>query len=142
MYRKQKETFHPMFDAYGIDLVLQSHNHYYQRTYPLVFNAFNSSSPLVSDFERTQYKDLKGRIFLTVGTGGGDFHEPKYQNEYFVNTYVGRGCLVIEVDEEAIELKAQFFSLDDKTIDSFTIEKSINQNIGDSMHQQQQQVFN
>lgn len=108
----------------------------------MVFNAFNSSSPLVSDFERTQYKDLKGRIFLTVGTGGGDFHVPKYQNEYFVNTYVGRGCLVIEVDEEAIELKAQFFSLDDKTIDSFTIEKSINQNIGDSMHQQQQQVFN
>ncbi len=65
---------------------------------------------MVSDFERTKYKDLEGRIFLTVGTGGGDFHEPKYQNEYCVNTYVGRGCLVIEVDEEANELKAQFYS--------------------------------
>jgi hypothetical protein len=81
-----RETYHQMFDAYGVDLVLQAHNHYYERTYPLVFNPFNSSSPLVSDFERTQYKDPKGRIFLTIGTGGGDFHEPNYHNEYFMNT--------------------------------------------------------
>lgn len=49
-----------------------------------------------------------------------------------MNTYVGRGCLVIEVDEEANELKGQFYTLDDKTIDSFSIEKSINQDTGKS----------
>ena len=49
---------------------------------------------------------------------------------------------MIEVDEEANELKGQFYSLDDKTIDTLSIEKSINQDIGDSMQQQQQQVFN
>ena len=39
---------------------------------------------------------------------------------------------MIEVDEEANELKGQFYSLDDKTIDSFSIEKSINQDTGKS----------
>lgn len=67
----------------------------------MVFNPFNSSSPLVNDAEQAEYKDPKGRIFLTVGTGGGDFHEPRIQSEYFVKTYVGRGCVVIEVDEQA-----------------------------------------
>jgi hypothetical protein len=100
-----RETFHQMFDAYRVDLVKQAHNHYYERTYPLVFNPFNSSSPLVSDAEQAQYKDPKGRIFLTVGIGGGDFHEPTFQSEYFVKTYVGRGCVVTEVDEQANELK-------------------------------------
>jgi hypothetical protein len=98
-----------MFDAYRVDLVKQAHNHYYERTYPLVFNPSNSSSPLVSDTEQAQYKDPKGRIFLTVGIGGGDFHEPRFQSEYFVKTYVVRGCVVTEVHEQANKLKGQFY---------------------------------
>jgi hypothetical protein len=39
---------------------------------------------------------------------------------------------VIEADEQANELKGQFYSLDDKTIDRFTLEKSISQDAGES----------
>jgi hypothetical protein len=124
---KIRETYHQMFDVYGVDLVLQAHNHYYERTYPLTFNPFNSSNPLIGDTEQTQYKDPNGRIFLTVGTGGGDFHTPAYQMDYFVNTYVGRGCLIIEIDEKANKLEGDLYSLDDKTIDNFSIEKTFNQ---------------
>jgi len=28
---------HPLFQKYGVDLVLYGHNHYYQRTYPLAY---------------------------------------------------------------------------------------------------------
>jgi hypothetical protein len=29
---------HPLFQKYGVDLVLYGHNHYYERTYPLAYN--------------------------------------------------------------------------------------------------------
>jgi hypothetical protein len=31
------EAYHPLFQKYGVDLVLYGHNHYYQRTYPLAY---------------------------------------------------------------------------------------------------------
>jgi hypothetical protein len=36
-----RDTYHPLFDTYGVDLVLQAHNHKYERTYPLTYNPFN-----------------------------------------------------------------------------------------------------
>jgi len=32
------KTYHPIFEKFGVDLVLQGHSHNYQRTYPLLFN--------------------------------------------------------------------------------------------------------
>jgi predicted phosphodiesterase len=32
------EAYHPLFQKYGVDLVLYGHNHYYERTYPLAYN--------------------------------------------------------------------------------------------------------
>ena len=122
-----RETYHPLFDAYNVDLVLQAHNHYYQRTYPLTFNPSNESNPFVIDSEYSRYEDPNGTIFLTVGTGGGDLHHPKFHNNYVVNTHVGRGFMMIEIDLNSNELNAQFYSLDGKIIDNFTIGKSIDQ---------------
>ena len=36
-----RDSYHPLFDMYGVDLVLQGHNHNYQRSYPLRYNATN-----------------------------------------------------------------------------------------------------
>ena len=33
-----RDTYHPLFDQYGVDLVLQGHNHNYQRSYPMTYN--------------------------------------------------------------------------------------------------------
>jgi hypothetical protein len=30
-----RDAYHPLFQKYGVDLVLSGHNHYYQRTYTL-----------------------------------------------------------------------------------------------------------
>jgi hypothetical protein len=33
-----RDIYHPIFDKYHVDLVLQAHSHNYQRTYPLKYN--------------------------------------------------------------------------------------------------------
>jgi calcineurin-like phosphoesterase family protein len=44
-----RNIYHPLFDYYGVDLVLQAHNHNYQRSFPIRFNHTNSSNPVVTD---------------------------------------------------------------------------------------------
>jgi hypothetical protein len=36
-----RNIYHPLFDQYGVDLVLQAHNHNYQRSYPIEYNSLS-----------------------------------------------------------------------------------------------------
>jgi calcineurin-like phosphoesterase family protein len=66
-----RETYHPLFDKYKVDLALQGHHHVYERTYPITFNSDDDGEPIVQDYNPTNiYKNPKGPIFVTVGTGG------------------------------------------------------------------------
>ena len=66
-----RETYHPLFDKYKVDLALQGHLHVYERTYPITFNQEEDDEPIVQDNNPTNiHKNPKGPIFLTVGTGG------------------------------------------------------------------------
>ena len=65
-----RATFSPLFDKYGVDLVLAGHNHNYQRTYPLAFNANNPGSPIIKSYSKTCYYDPSGPIYLISGAGG------------------------------------------------------------------------
>ena len=67
-----RETYHPLFDKYKVDLALQGHLHVYERTYPITFNDDDEDEPIVQDNTQNIYKNPKGTIFLTVGTGGAD----------------------------------------------------------------------
>ena len=40
-----RNIYHPLFDQYGVDLVLQGHNHNYQRSYPMTYNNNANTSP-------------------------------------------------------------------------------------------------
>jgi len=44
-----RDSYQPLFNMYGVDLVLQANNHNYQRSYPLRYNAANSSTLLVDN---------------------------------------------------------------------------------------------
>jgi hypothetical protein len=66
-----REIYHPLFDKYKIDLALQGHLHVYERTYPITFNEEDDDEPIVQDYNPNNiYKNSKGPIFVTVGTGG------------------------------------------------------------------------
>src|ERR671912_1013790 len=67
-----RNTYHPLFEKYNVDLVISSHNQYYERTYPLLYNNEDDQEPIIIDNSESNYSNTKGRIFLTVGTGDDD----------------------------------------------------------------------
>ena len=63
-----RDIYHPIFEKYGVDLVINGHNHNYQRTYPLNLNALSQSNPIVTDENKSNYINPRGPIFVTVGS--------------------------------------------------------------------------
>ena len=61
-----RDIYHPLFDEYGVDLILQGHNHNYQRSYPLKYNPSNSSNPVITSADKSKYNDPTGAIFVIV----------------------------------------------------------------------------
>jgi Calcineurin-like phosphoesterase len=101
------EIYHPLFDRYGVDIVLQAHNHNYQRTFPLRFNG-SSYLPLfhpsVVDKHRAEYEDPKGTIFLTVGTGGAELHNFTGIAQHIVEQFQSHRFLNIDIDNTRKDL--------------------------------------
>jgi hypothetical protein len=69
-----KEAHHPLFEQYNIDLVLQGHQHNYQRTYPIKYDSDTPISPIITERNRSTNTNPEGQIFLTVGTAGASLH--------------------------------------------------------------------
>jgi len=96
-----------LFDKYGIDIVLQAHNHNYQRTFPLRYNE-SSFSPLyhpnIADKHTAEYKDPNGTVFLTVGTGGAELHNLTGIAPYIVDQFESHGFLNVDIASSKKEL--------------------------------------
>ena len=69
-----RDIYHPIFDKYHVDLVLQAHSHNYQRTYPIKYNDKNPLNPIISDKNEGEYTNPDGTIFAVIGTAGADLH--------------------------------------------------------------------
>jgi Calcineurin-like phosphoesterase len=135
--RAEKEfraTYHPLFDKYNVDIVLQAHNHNYQRTYPIVFNNDKPKEPIVTDnIETNNFHNPEGQIFVTAGTGGAELYPLTGQAPYVANQYVGFGFLNIDVtnnnNNNGTTIIGKFYANNDdgKTTikDHFTITKAI-----------------
>ncbi|HET6727178.1 MAG TPA: metallophosphoesterase, partial [Nitrososphaeraceae archaeon] len=57
------KIYHPLFDKYGVDLVLQAHVRNYQRSFPLDFNQESPSKPIITSTSKGEYKNPDGIIF-------------------------------------------------------------------------------
>lgn len=125
-----RDIYHPLFDKYGVDLVLQAHNHNYQRTYPLTYNAEKAANPVVTNGFTTGYNSNNdGVVFATVGTGGESFYGLDGRAS-FVATQIDRfGFLNLEVKNgnPHTSLTGTFYdNKGDEIKDYFTIKKEIN----------------
>ena len=140
--RAEKEfraTYHPLFDKYNVDIVLQAHNHNYQRTYPIIFNNDKPKEPIVTDKtdnSNNNFHNPEGQIFVTAGTGGAELYPLTGQADFIANQYVGFGFLDVDVinnnNEMTTTLAGKFYAnydvVDDNetTIkDQFTITKTV-----------------
>jgi predicted phosphodiesterase len=121
-----RSTYHPLFEEYGVDLVLQGHNHNYQRTYPIKFNNENPPHPIETSTNKTTYTDPDGgQIFATVGTGGASLYSFTGKEDYFVEQYKGFGILNVDITNSGKTLTGRFYANNnnEKIIDQFTIYK-------------------
>ena len=106
----------PLFDKYHVDLVLQAHNHNYQRSYPLKADTITETKP------DSVYQSPKGSIYMVVGTGGQDFYPLDGQAPYIQNQFTAiPGFLKVDVSDTS--LKGTFFANDGTIKDTFAINK-------------------
>ena len=121
-----RNNYHPLFDKYGVDLVLQAHNHNYQRTFPLKYNQLLPTDPVASDKNTKDYDagDV-GPIFLTVGTAGRDLYNFTGQKPFIVSQFERHGFLNVEINDDGKNLTATFYeNREGKSKDQFTLKKN------------------
>ncbi|MGI9011573.1 MAG: metallophosphoesterase [Nitrososphaeraceae archaeon] len=105
-----REKYQPVFDKYGVDIVLQGHNHIYDRTLPLQFNPNNISKPIVDESNNTnKFFNPEGSIFSVIGLGGRSSHIILNQPEYVVKQSNGFGFLSMEINGN--ELDAKYYDI-------------------------------
>lgn len=122
--KELRDTYHPLFDKYGVDLVLQAHNHNYQRTYPIIYNNDNSTNPIITDTNNNNnYYDPKGIVFGTIGTAGASIYALTGQSPYVATQYEGFGFLNVDVINDGTALSGKFVANDGTVKDQFTITK-------------------
>jgi hypothetical protein len=125
-----RNIYHPLFDRYGVDLVLNGHNHNYQRTYPLTFNIDKTSNPTITNPLATGYNgNSDGIVYAIVGTAGEGFHPLEGRQSYVAKQFGGKfGFLDIEISNGNGHAKLVGTFYDNKgsnALDEFTIEKEM-----------------
>src|SRR5918996_629907 len=136
-----RETYHPLFDLYGVDLVLQGHNHNYQRSYPITYNNninnnYNKISNINNDisFKRTvtstntnTYNNPTGEIYVTAGTGGESIYDFKNKADFIATQYKGYGFFNVDISSDGTKLIGTFYANEDigSVKDRFTITKLV-----------------
>jgi predicted MPP superfamily phosphohydrolase len=139
-----RETYHPLFDLYGVDLVLQGHNHNYQRSYPITYNnniknnndnynkisSINndiSSTPTITSTNANTYNNPTGEIYVTAGTGGESLYDFKNKADFIATQYKGYGFFKVDVSSDGTKFIGTFYANEDigSVKDKFTITKSI-----------------
>lgn len=123
------DTYHSLFDMYGVDVVLQAHSHNYQRTFPLMYNGNTFSSlynPVVVDNSKTDYQGSNGTIFLTLGTGGAELHKFMGTRPFIAEQFDSHGFLNVDIERTHNESKlvgAFYDNIDLNKMDQFSIFK-------------------
>jgi predicted MPP superfamily phosphohydrolase len=125
---ESRDLFHPLFDKYGVDLVLQGHVHNYQRSFPLKFNQESSSKPLVASNSKADYENPNGVIFAIVGTGGVNLHGLSDSAPFMAYQQDSKfGILDMHISDN--KLDAKFVTNDGATLDHFSISKTVKKKI-------------
>jgi hypothetical protein len=121
-----RDTYHPLFDQNGVDLVLEGHAHNYQRSAPIKFNPNSQSNPIITNNDANTYTDPEGQIHVIVGTGGVNFHKLTGQKS-FINSQQDKkfGHLNVALTDNGKTLTGKFIANDNTIMDQFTITKTL-----------------
>ena len=119
-----RNTYHPLFEQYDVDLVMSSHNQYYERTYPILYNYKNDKQPLIIDNSKSNYYNTDGIMYLTVGTAGDELHDIEDKEDYYVIQKERYGFLNLKLENNVKTTVGEFHTDKGKILDSFELIKS------------------
>lgn len=118
-----RDTYHALFDKYGVDFVLEGHVHNYQRSYPIKYNQQDPSKPLVTSSSRNAYNNPDGEIYAIVGTGGVNLHGLSGKSAFMASQQDSKFG-VLDFNFNGDRLDAKYISNDGKIMDQFSITKT------------------
>jgi len=102
-----RNNLQPLFDKYGVDLVLQGHAHVYERTSPLKFDS------IISD---------DGQTFVTVGMGGRNHHTFLKESEWsIIQNNEDFGVLNLHLVSNGEKIRGEFITNDGIILDTFEL---------------------
>jgi len=119
-----RNTYHPLFKKYNVDLVMQGHSHNYQRTFPIMYNNRTTAGPFITDSDKNNYLNPTGQIFATVGTGGiPDIHRfTAPPTNFTAIQFNAFGFLNIDVLKNGTIMEGKFYENNGTIKDHFKIE--------------------
>ncbi|MBV9176734.1 MAG: metallophosphoesterase, partial [Nitrososphaeraceae archaeon] len=121
-----RDIYHPLFDKYHVDLVLNTDMHNYQRSYPLKYDKLDPTKPIMTDMKNTNnYTNPQGRIFVIAGPAGARFFPLYGKAPYVVTQFLAHGFLDVAITNNGKTLSGEFYANDGSIIDEFTINKVI-----------------
>jgi len=127
-----RDIYQPLFQKYDVDLVLSSHNQYYERTYPILYNEdeeltndkSDKPNPIVAIEHQNEYPSTKGIVFVSVGTAGDELDPIKETHDYYVTQESKHGFLNLELSNYGKKLTGEFYTNDGDVLDHFILHES------------------
>jgi len=105
---KDGDEWVALFDEYGVDLVLQGHNHQYSRSNPLV------DGEVVNGQE-------KGTVYVTLNASGTKFNDEKKAKSYQAIAFQNGQSMYAIVDVAQEQLIYSAYDVSGKLLDQFSI---------------------
>lgn len=124
----QIQELHQVFNDNDVDLVITGHNHNWQRTNQLTYNAGDPlHAPTVVD-SSSPYTSGAGLIHVVTGTGGHDTSTGLYQlptqpSFQAYQTRLYNGVWIIDASNNGQTLTCYFMNTDSQIFDSFVYNK-------------------
>jgi hypothetical protein len=127
------DIYQQLFQQYDVDLVISSHNQYYERTYPILYNEQYEKAtdkkiepkPIITNTLKSDYLDKdSGIIFLTVGTAGDKLDPVKERYNFYVLQESQFGFLNVKIENNGKTLKGEFLTNNGEVIDYFKLKKT------------------
>lgn len=113
---KKLDKWVEVFDEFGVDLVLQGHNHEYSRSYPL------RNGKKVGGEESTIKKGA-GTIYVVPNTSGPKFSEAKEDLFYHAVHFQNRKQMFVGVTVAEGELTYQAYDVEGRKLDELVIKR-------------------
>ncbi|URN92993.1 MAG: metallophosphoesterase family protein [Candidatus Pristimantibacillus lignocellulolyticus] len=111
---KEADDWVKLFDKYGVELVLQGHNHEYSRSFPLIDGeAVEGQSDDITE----------GTVYVTMNASGTKFNEKKKDKKYQAVHFQNDLQMFGTVSVSSTELIYNAYDINGDLLDTFTIKQ-------------------